>query len=146
MLARRRGHLAAISSMASLKGMPLMLGYSASKAGVNAFMEGLRIEVEPHGLAVSTICPGWIRTAMTQPIHSAVPLMEPDYAAGQILWAIRRRKRFHAFPRALAWQLRLLNLLPTRLADWLIRRAFRKMAEKAAPPSAPIMAGEEAHS
>jgi short-subunit dehydrogenase len=136
MLERGRGHLVAISSMASLRGMPLMLGYSASKAGVNVFMEGLHTEVEPHGLAVSTICPGFIRTPMTATIHNSVPLMEPAEAARIIVRAIGKRKRFFAFPRRLAWQLALLRWLPTGWADWLVRRFFKKMQatqEKPAP-------------
>ena len=53
-----------------------MLGYCASKSAVNAIMEGLRLELMDHGLHVTTICPGWIRTAMTAQI--AADLMPGD--------------------------------------------------------------------
>ena len=43
---RRRGHLAALSSLASYRGLPRMAGYSASKAGVNALMDSLRSRIE----------------------------------------------------------------------------------------------------
>src|SRR5579885_97065 len=66
MLARRRGHLAAISSLASYRGLPKMAGYCASKAGVNNLLDGLRLELKPLGIAVTTICPGWIRTPLTE--------------------------------------------------------------------------------
>ena len=65
---RRRGHLAALSSLASYRGLPRMAGYSASKAGVNALMDSLRVELRNYGIACSTICPGWIRTPMTAPL------------------------------------------------------------------------------
>ncbi|HZT80250.1 MAG TPA: SDR family oxidoreductase, partial [Gemmataceae bacterium] len=55
MLARRRGHLAAISSLASYRGLPKMAGYCASKAGVNNLLDGLRLELKPLGIAVTTI-------------------------------------------------------------------------------------------
>src|SRR5207248_899709 len=47
MIERKRGHLVAISSAASYRGLPRMLAYSASKAGVNAIMDGLRVELKP---------------------------------------------------------------------------------------------------
>ena len=55
MLRRGRGHLVAISSLASFRGMPLMAGYSASKAGVNALMDSLRVELRPRGIPVTNI-------------------------------------------------------------------------------------------
>ncbi len=65
MLRRRSGHLAAVSSMASYKGLPGESAYCASKAGLNAYMEGLRIQLREHAIAVTTICPGFVRTPMT---------------------------------------------------------------------------------
>src|SRR5262249_5684489 len=62
MLERQKGHLVGISSLASYRGVPRMLGYCASKSGVNSLMEGLRAELLAHHITVTTICPGWIRT------------------------------------------------------------------------------------
>src|SRR5262249_28066740 len=56
MLQRGRGHLAAVSSLAAYKGLPGESGYCSSKAAVNVFMEGLRIQLRPRGITVSTIC------------------------------------------------------------------------------------------
>jgi short-subunit dehydrogenase len=123
MLARRQGHIAAISSLASLRGVPRLLAYCASKSGLNALLEALRAEVRPRGIAVTTICPGWIRTPMTAPVKGKLPgLMEVADAARLILDALRRRKPLFAFPRRLAWRLRLLRLLPAAWSDRLIAR------------------------
>src|SRR6516165_2903285 len=65
MLRRGKGHLAAVSSLASYKGLPGESGYCASKAAVNVYMEGLRIQLRSRGIAVTTICPGFIQTPMT---------------------------------------------------------------------------------
>ncbi len=101
MIERRRGHLVAISSVASLRGLPRLLAYSASKAGLNAFMQGLRTEVKPLGLDVTTVCPGWIRTPMTAPLHAKLrDMMEMEPAIRHILHAIETKQAFYAFPRA----------------------------------------------
>jgi short-subunit dehydrogenase len=127
MLERRRGHVVAISSLASFLGLPRMLAYSASKAGVNALMDGLRVEVRPFNIVVSTVCPGWVRTPMTENHAARIPrLMSVEDAARRILWAIHRRKPFYAFPFALAWQVRVLSYLPRRFREWLLGRAISR--------------------
>ncbi len=126
MLERRRGHVAAISSVASFRGMPGMLGYCASKSGVNALMEGLRVEVRGHGIATTIICPGWIRTPLTAQINVRLSgILEPGVAARHILGAIHKRKKFYAFPFKMVWQLRLLRWLPTEWADRMLERFFQ---------------------
>jgi NAD(P)-dependent dehydrogenase (short-subunit alcohol dehydrogenase family) len=130
MLSRRRGHLVAISSCASYRGLPIMAGYCASKAGVNALMEGLRVELRPRGIDCTTICPGWIRTPLTDNIRVPQPaMMELDYAARRMVHAIRRRRPFYAFPASTAYRLRFLRLLPSRLGDWLVARAVRSLGK-----------------
>lgn len=133
MIERRQGHLVGISSLASYRGLPKMLGYCASKSGLNALLEGLRVELKPLGITVSIICPGWIRTALTAKV--AVPaseMMELPDAARQILWAIRQGRPFYAFPPALVRRVRLLRWLPSGLSDWLILRKMRAAQEREA--------------
>jgi NAD(P)-dependent dehydrogenase (short-subunit alcohol dehydrogenase family) len=123
MIQRRRGHLVALSSLASFRGIPLLAGYSASKAGVNALMDSLSVELKPHGIHVSTICPGWIRTPMTTPIAEFLPrMLTVEEATRQILTAVRRRQRFTAFPARDSLMLRLLRMLPPSAGDWFFGR------------------------
>src|SRR5262249_51890473 len=72
----RRGHIVALSSLASYRGLPSMSAYCASKAGVNALVESLRVEVRRHGIFTTLVCPGWIRTPMTQSTRLKVPMLE----------------------------------------------------------------------
>lgn len=131
MLARRRGQLAAISSLASYRGMPRMAGYCASKAGLNALMDSLRVELRPCGIDVTTVCPGWIRTPMTNGLDLPMPyLLEPKDAAGRIIDAIRRRRPFLAFPAVPVWRLRFLSWLPCATSDRLIFRVLRSLSTK----------------
>ena len=128
MLARGRGQLVAISSLASFRGLPRMAAYCAAKSGLNALMDSLRVELQPRGIGVTTICPGWIRTPMTANLDLAMPdIMEVETASRLILEAIRRRRPFYAFPRSSARRVRLLRWLPAGLSDWLIRRMLARM-------------------
>jgi len=130
MLQRRRGHIVGISSLASYRGLPMMLAYCASKSGVNALMDGLRAELKPHGIHVTTVCPGWVHTPMTADV--AVPkdeMMTVTYAATQIIRAIRQQRRFFAFPSNMVWQLRLLTWLPFGLGDRLAIARSNRLAK-----------------
>jgi NAD(P)-dependent dehydrogenase (short-subunit alcohol dehydrogenase family) len=130
MLERRRGHLSAISSLASYRGLPRMAGYCASKAGLNALLDSLRLELHPHGIAVTTICPGWIRTALTANIRVPQPyLLEVEDAARRIVEALRRRRPFYAFPPPAERRVRLLRWLPSGLSDWALRRVLASAAK-----------------
>jgi short-subunit dehydrogenase len=125
MLQRGRGHLAAVSSLAAYKGFPGESGYCASKAGVNAYMEGLRIQLRKRGIAVTTICPGFVRTPMTQetPFPTPMPwLMDADKAARLIIRALRRRRKVYNFP----WQTTLLTRFTRWLPDWILARALKE--------------------
>lgn len=129
---RRRGHLVALSSLASYRGLPMMAAYCASKAGVNALFDSLRIELKPHNIATTTICPGWIRSPMTAPLGLPDRITMPvETACALMLDAIRRKEPFVAFPPKMVWQLRLLRYTPRVISDWLaskeIERARRMM-------------------
>jgi short-subunit dehydrogenase len=117
-----------LSSLASYRGVPRMAGYCASKAGVNALLDALRVELRPLGIAVTTICPGWIRTPLTTQarIDPRVPMMEVGEAVRRILGALRRRRAFFAFPWGSVWQMRVLGCLPRRLSDWMTARYMRR--------------------
>jgi short-subunit dehydrogenase len=130
MCRRQSGHVAALSSMASYRGLPHMGGYCASKAGVNSLLDALRVELRPKGIAVTTICPAWVRTPLTTPL--GLPdkeLMGVEEAVRLILRALRARKPFLAFPASHAWQARLLRHTPQPISDWLTRQWARKMGK-----------------
>ncbi len=119
MLTRRRGHLLAVSSLAAFKGLPGESAYCASKAAVNAYMEGLRIALRPRGVAVTTVCPGFVATSMA-PMNSATPfVMSADAAACRIARLIARRTTgVVRFPLPMA----LLAALIARLPDAVVAR------------------------
>jgi short-subunit dehydrogenase len=128
MVQRQRGHVSALSSMASYRGLPHMGGYCASKAGLNSLFDALRVELRPKGIAVTTICPAWIRTPLTASLGLPDKVfMEVEDAVRVILAALHARKPFLAFPTKRAWQGRLLRHTPLAVSDWLTRQWARKM-------------------
>lgn len=136
MIERKRGQIVGISSLASYRGLPRMAGYCASKAGVNALLDALRVELQPLGLTVTTICPGWIRTPLTANINVAqAQMMEVADAAQRIATAIHRRRPFYAFPQPSLRQVRILRWLPCGLSDWLTIRGVQRLARKRDLPS-----------
>jgi NAD(P)-dependent dehydrogenase (short-subunit alcohol dehydrogenase family) len=131
MIARKRGHLVALSSLASFRGLPRMAGYCASKAGLNALLDAFRVELAPLGITVTTICPGWVRTPMTAGLDVPMPgLLELDAAASHILKAMDERRAFCACPPGSARRLRVLRFLPHRASDWLLNRVLGSLQDK----------------
>jgi short-subunit dehydrogenase len=127
MTAARRGALVGVASVAGLRGLPGSGAYSASKAAAIAYLESLRVELRGTGVAVLTICPGFVDTPMTSRNPYAMPfLLAPDKAARLIAGAIKRRRRFYVLPWQMAWVARVLRILPRPLYDFAFARAGRK--------------------
>ena len=62
MIERGTGQIVNVSSGAGSWPTPFMLAYSATKFAVFGLSEGLRMELRPHGIGVTTLCPGFIDT------------------------------------------------------------------------------------
>ncbi len=128
MLERKQGHLVAVSSLRAFRGLPGFAGYSSSKAAVKVLMEGLRVELRPRGVNVTSVFPGFVQTAMTENKNFPKPwMMQPDAAAQRILHAISRRRKVDCFP----WQLTLMTRIGQLMPDWIIDR----MAPRETPAS-----------
>lgn len=120
---RRSGHIALISSVAGLRGLPSAPAYSTSKAAVKAWGEGLRGELAPHGIGVTVVCPGFIRTPMTAVNPFPMPFMlEAEDAATRIRSGIAKNKSRIMFPWQIALPLVLLSYLPPIISDWIAAR------------------------
>ncbi len=66
MVARRRGHVVNVSSAAGIMATEALAAYSTTKFAVFGLSEALREELAPHGIGVTTICPGVINTPITK--------------------------------------------------------------------------------
>lgn len=124
MLERGEGHLVAISSLAGFRGLPKSAAYSASKAGMTAFFESVRLDVKHSGIDVTIIQPGFIKTPLTAGRHNKMPfLMELDDAIPLFIKAIEKKKKFAAFPWQLAAIVRAGRIFPAWLYDRIAGRA-----------------------
>ena len=128
MVARGSGHLVVISSLAAYRGLPKSGAYCASKAAVSALFETLRLDLNPRGIDVTIIHPGFIKTPLTAGRQAQLPwLMEVDDAARRIVGAIEARKKSYAFPWQLATIVRAGMIMPNFMYDWISRRnSFRE--------------------
>ncbi len=86
--------LAAISSVAGDRGRQSNYAYGAAKAGLTAYLSGLRNRLHPRGVVVITVKPGIVRTPMTEGLAAArSPLAaDADTVARDIERAILRRQ------------------------------------------------------
>jgi short-subunit dehydrogenase len=91
---RRSGYLAAISSVAGDRGRQSNYTYGAAKAGLTAYLQGLRNRLYRSGVHVLTVKPGFVDTPMTHGIlNPNSPLVaSPARVARDIDRAIRRRR------------------------------------------------------
>ncbi len=131
MKTRKSGQVAIISSLAGIRGLPSAPAYSASKAAVKTYGEGLRGNLSEHNIGVSVICPGYIKTPMTDVNNFPMPfMMMPEQAAETIANGIAKNKGRVAFPLPLYAVLWLMNVLPSFVVDFI----FEKLPGKPAMP------------
>ncbi len=124
---RGSGALVGIASVAGFRGLPGASAYSASKAAAIGYLEALRVELRASGVQVTTLCPGYIATPMTEGNPYRMPfLLEADDAARRFARVIDAGRGFAVIPWQMAIIGRILRVLPDAIYDRLAARAGRK--------------------
>ncbi|MFI5458451.1 MAG: SDR family NAD(P)-dependent oxidoreductase [Isosphaerales bacterium] len=125
MIARGRGHLVGVASLAGYRGFPWMISYSASKAALIAYLEAIRPGLRRRGVTVTTVCPGFVRTRLSTSVsyRRAVKMIEPEDAARHLVRAVERRQRNCVFPWNMRIGLAILKYMPDSFFDRLMRWA-----------------------
>lgn len=124
MTARGRGQVALMSSLGAYVGMPISPAYNASKAALKVYGEGLRGLLAERGVGVTVICPGFVKSAMSDAYPGPRPfLVAADDAAARIRAGLAGNRALIAFPFPLALAMRLLAALPT-WASLALQRMF----------------------
>jgi short-subunit dehydrogenase len=127
MKTRGRGTLAAIASVAGVRGLPGAGAYCASKAALISYCESLRIELRGCGVRVVTIAPGFIETPMTAGNPYPMPfLMSADSFARKAAAAMLRGDSYRVFPWQMALLARLMRIIPNAAFDRIVQRRGRK--------------------
>lgn len=130
MKVRRSGHIVLMSSLAGFRGMPGAPAYSASKGAVRMLGEALRPELAVAGVAVTVVCPGFVRTPMTAVNNFPMPfLMSPESAARLIKRKLAGKPAQIAFPLPLYLMTQLIAYLPVSLGSWILAKAPKKPSQ-----------------
>jgi short-subunit dehydrogenase len=130
MCARGRGQIGVVSSIAAIRGLPYSPAYCATKAAVHLYADSLRGNLEPRGVIVSLICPGFVHTPMNEKLVAAKPLAISDEKAARIIRrGLDHGRALIAFPRLLYLGARLISFLPARLVDRVMNRMHVEMQE-----------------
>ena len=120
--ARGEGIIATVSSLAAYRGLPGAGPYCASKAGLSALTESLRLDLRSRGISVTTIHPGFVKTPLTERAKSPQPfLMDVEPAAELIVRRLRRGPREINFPWQLALIMRAVRRFPNVIYDWALK-------------------------
>jgi short-subunit dehydrogenase len=113
MIPQGKGHLVALSSVAGFNGLPGVSAYSATKAAVQKYCESLHLDLRQFNVNVTTICPGFVDTPLTQVNHHPMPfIVKAPKAAELIARAIAKKKMIYSFPFFFALVVRFLSILP----------------------------------
>jgi short-subunit dehydrogenase len=124
---KKSGQIAIISSLAGFRGLPSSPAYSASKSCVRVYGEALRGSLAPLGIKVNVVCPGYIKTPMTDVNEFPMPfLISPAKAANIIKKGLEKNKSRIAFPFPLYFVVWLATLLSTRITDPIFARLPKK--------------------
>ncbi len=122
-----KGQIAIISSLAGFRGLPSSPAYSASKACVRVYGEALRGSLAPLGIAVNVVCPGYIKTPMTDVNNFPMPfLISANKAAKIIKKSLAQNKSRIAFPFPLYFIVWLATLISTKITDPIFAKLPKK--------------------
>ncbi len=137
LLAQRSGSVVAISSVMGYIGTPRRAAYAASKHALHGWFDSLRAEIGPQGIHVCLVCPGYVRTALSQHALTAdggaharldrgqARGIAPERAAAAVLRAIARRHDEVYVGGPEVWAVRLKRHAP-RLWNWLLGCAVER--------------------
>ncbi len=120
--AQNGGHLVAISSIAAMRGMPrAQTVYAATKAGLKALAEGIRLDVAGTPIVVSSIYPGFIKSEINAKVKHTPFMVDTETGCRALVKAIEREPAEASVP---AW--------PWVLVGWALRNLPASMTRKLA--------------
>ena len=120
-LLHSHGQLVLMSSLAAYGGLPQSAGYGASKAAIRILAQSLDIDLRSKGVAVSCVCPGFVKTPLTDQNRFSMPfLMLVDSASRTILDGIQHKKHEIHFPKRFSLLLKVIMSLPASWQHFLV--------------------------
>jgi short-subunit dehydrogenase len=119
--------LGGMSSTVAFAGVPRAEAYGASKAAIRNMLQGLRIHLVQDNIDVFTVCPGFVRTPLTDKNDFPMPMrIEVNDAAKIIVNGIANRKQVIQFPKLFSWIYKFLSILPSELYTRLMLKTVKQ--------------------
>lgn len=120
------GTIVGVASVAGYRGLAGAEAYGATKAGQINMLEGMRVALDRKGVRVVTVCPGFVKTGLTESNSFPMPfLIEADEAADSICSGLERGRMEIVFPLPMAGLMKVARVLPIRLWTKVFGRATR---------------------
>jgi NADP-dependent 3-hydroxy acid dehydrogenase YdfG len=127
MLGQKHGQLVGVSSLAGKRALPTAAVYNATKAALSVFLEGLRMDLDPSGILVTDVQPGFVATDMTARNQFKMPLLwTAEKAARVVCDRLEHAPRIIAFPKPMDWLTSSTRLMPY----WFLSGLGRRLAGK----------------
>lgn len=124
LLAQGHGHISLVSSVAGYRGLPQAMAYGPTKAALINLAETLYLDLQPKGLGISLVNPGFVETPLTAGNQFHMPaLISADEAAREMIKGWGQGQFEIHFPRRFTRVMKLLALLPYRLYFAAVRRS-----------------------
>ena len=121
---KKSGHISIVSSPVGYRGLPKSSGYTASKASLNNFTQGIYFDFKKFNVRVSLISPGFIKTALTDKNEFKMPyLRSTEYAAEKIYSGLIKKNKFEIiFPPQIGIIYKIFQILPNGIYNYLINK------------------------
>jgi short-subunit dehydrogenase len=125
---RGKGRIVGGASIAGFRGLPTSGAYGASKSAMIHFLESIRFQLEPMGIGVTIVNPGFVKTPMTDTNEFHMPfLMECDDAVRCMADGIGRGDSEVTFPWLFSRLMKIGRILPFPLYAWIARTIWSRM-------------------
>lgn len=121
MVERKEGHIVGVSSLAKYRATPKMASYSASKAFLASFLEGLRIDLQSIPIHVTDIRPGFVKTDIVEGMKKMPFLIEVEQAVDHMERGILAKRRVVEFPAPTAIAAHGMGLVPPAVWDLFMK-------------------------
>ena len=121
---KKNGIITIVSSIAGYRGLPNTTGYGPSKSALISLAESLYLDFERYNVRVCLVCPGFIKTPMTDKNDFKMPFLKTsEFAADKIYDGLINKNLFEIhFPKELTLTLKFFKLLPSKIYFYLVKK------------------------